>query len=513
MKKSLNPITHNLRENTLGGIKWGVVDKGANIFIQFFVGIILARLLPPEDFGLIGLAMIIVGFSQIFVNLGFGPALIQRQIINEKHIQACFTISGLAGMCVAALVFLSAFPLANILGDIQVAPIIRVLSVIFIFNGLEIPSISLLRKWLNFRLIFYVNITKLFFYGFVTISLALNDFGVWSLVFGNIVSNFLSLILNYAFVRHNIVPLFPKKEIRELSYFGTGMTINGVFNYFALKGDYFVVGRILGTYELGLYTRAYTLMQMPTSQFVSIISNVLFPATSMIQKDMEKTKRMFSKSITIISFLVTPVCLLIIILAPDVIGGLYGEKWLPAVIPLQILCGVGFLRATYSVGGAFLRAKGLVYKLFWANIIYSISMLFAVWVGAQNYGMIGASIGVSLSIIIIWSVIMYLNSRTLNIKFSEIIEMHIPGIILGLMISVILLISRNLLALYFTNHFLILFFSFLFFLISGILSFLLMPTRFLQHIPTILLDLVTGFKINTKLKSKILWLLNLKSHS
>src|SRR5699024_5947311 len=130
--------------------------------------------------------------------------------------------------------------------------------------------------------------------------------------------------------------------------FGTGITINRIFNYFALKGDYFFVGRILGAYSLGIYTKAYNLMQLPTSQFVRILSNVLFPAASAIQDDNERTRKVFLKSIGVVSFIMTPICFMIVVLAPNIIVGIYGAKWAEAVVPLQILGCVGFLRATYN---------------------------------------------------------------------------------------------------------------------------------------------------------------------
>src|SRR5699024_4557037 len=120
-------------------------------------------------------------------------------------------------------------------------------------------------------------------------------------------------------------PLIARKEFSDLIGFGSGMTLSGIFNYFALQGDYFMVGRLLGANALGLYAKAYSLMQMPTRRFVSVLSNVLFPAASKIQGDTKRLRNVFLKTMRTIAFITIPICLLLIIIAPEFIVGLYGE--------------------------------------------------------------------------------------------------------------------------------------------------------------------------------------------
>lgn len=290
-KDSYNP-SGDLKKRTIGGFKWATIERGASVIVQFIIGVVLARLLPPEDFGLIGLAMIIVGFSQIAVDLGLGPALIQRKNITERHVRVCFTTSALLGITIAIIVFLIAPFIAKILGTAKVIPIVKAFSLLFIFRGLQISSFSLLQKKMNFKALFFVNILKSSVYGVLTIILALRGWGVWSLVIGNIAKDIVSLSVNYFFARHSIIPLLAIKELKDLSHFGVGMTINKIFNYFALRGDYFLIGRILGPYSLGIYTKAYRMMHLPGQQVINILSKVLFPAASVIQDDKKKSKRL-----------------------------------------------------------------------------------------------------------------------------------------------------------------------------------------------------------------------------
>jgi PST family polysaccharide transporter len=501
-----NPYTPDgdIKKYTLGGIRWGMVDRGVNVIVQFIIGVILARLLPPKDFGLIGLAMIVVGFSQIAVDLGLGPALIQKKEITERHVRTCFSISSILGILIAIVTYFLAPLIATVLGTDQVIPIVQALSLLFVFKGLEITSFSLLTKKLDFKAIFYVNLIKAIIYGIITVFLALRGWGVWSLVIGNIIKNMVSLCLNFSLIRHSIIPLLGQQELKDLSRFGTGMTINKVFNYFALQGDFFLVGRLLGPYPLGIYTRAYNLMQMPTTQFISILSNVLFPATSVIQHDNAKTRRFFIKAMEIVSFITTPICFIIVVLAPEIIVGIYGRKWTDAIVPLQILSLAGFLRASYNVGGAFLRAKGLVYNLFLGNLIYGISMLIGVWIGAKFFGLVGASVAVCIAITLIWVCIMYFNSKSVGLELLQIFKIHLPGFILGVIAMILLFIVKTILIYFIDSPLAVLLICLPLALLLTVFLVRILPNKLLMDTPNQLKSMMKDLRIAPKFKQVVL---------
>ncbi|NGP75938.1 lipopolysaccharide biosynthesis protein [Balneolaceae bacterium YR4-1] len=420
-----------IKQEVINSSLWGFLDKGSNIITSFLLGIVLARLLPPSDFGLIGLAMIIVGFGQIFVKLGMGPALIQKQDITERHVRVVFTTSITAGILLSIIVFASAPVTALIFDNYKVIPIVKALSIIFVISGLQIPSSALLIKKLDFRHLFYISLVESILYGFVSITLALLGFGVWSLVIGNIFRRVVSLIGSYWYVRHSLKPLFAKKEFHDLIHFGTGETLSGIFSYFALKGDYFVIGKLLGESALGLYTKAYNLMQAPTTQFVSVLTNVLFPTAAKLQADEKRLQRVFLRSMSSISFFALPLCTLLVLVAPELIYGLYGENWQGAIIPLQILGGFGIFRAMYNASASFLRAKGLVFQIFWAQVLYGIIVVVAVWFASTAFGLTGAAWAVGFAIFAMWCFMMELNIRSIRLSRLDIAYTLKPGVILA----------------------------------------------------------------------------------
>lgn len=496
----------SLKQKTISSTGWGFLDKGIGFVVQFIIGIILARLLPVSDFGLIGLAMIVVGFGEIFVNLGLGPSLIQKQRITERHIRVVFTISGIAGLALALLVFTGAPLAAVILGNDNVIPIIKALSIIFVIAGLQISSYALLKKELNFRHLFYISFTQSVIYGVITIAFAINGFGVWSLVIGSIVKRVINLIGSYWFTRHSIIPLFAKNELSDLFRFGSGMTISGVFNYFALQGDYFMVGRLLGTNALGLYSKAYALMVKPTTYFVSVISNVLFPTASKIQQDIPRLRKIFLKTMRFVAFTTIPICVIVVIIAPDLIIGLYGEKWYGAILPLQIIGVFGVFRAMYSSAAAFLKAKGWVYQILLTQIIYGLFMLLLVWIGSTLYGLPGASAGAGTSILIMWICVMELNCRAAKVKRLSVLKTLVPGFLLSVCIGVPLIIFKELLTYQLPAYFRLIILVTISFLLALVIPFVL-SQKLLSNIPFELLQLTKTY-IPNRFQKKYNKLLN-----
>lgn len=490
----------NLKQQAVNSSGWGFVDKGSNVVVQFIIGIVLARLLPPSVFGLIGLALIVVGFGQIFVNLGLGSSLIQKQGITQRHVRVIFTISVIAGIFLTVIIFWGA-PLGTIiLNSKNVTPILKVLSVVFIFAGLQIPSQALLKKRLDFKHLFYVSFAKNIIYGVLTISLALTGFGVWSLVIGNIFRRVISLAGSYWYVRHNIKPLFAKKEFFDLIHFSSGITLSSIWNYFARQGDFFMIGRLLGANALGLYTRAFSLMEKPTTQFVHVLSNVLFPTASRIQDDSKRLRNIFLKTMRVIAFITIPLCTLIVILAPQIIVGLYGENWRGSIIPLQILGGFGIFRAMYNTAAVFLKAKGWVYPIFYTQIIYGSTMLLGVWLGAKWFGLNGATAAAGGSIVIMWALQMELNARATKIKRSKIFSTLIPGLIIGISTGLPALLFKLAIKNYFTSKLLVLILTLLLSLIILILSIIIIPQKYLSYIPNEFLDIVHNYVPKQKSK-------------
>ena len=484
----------SLRQRTITGFSWRFVTVLGNFVSNFAIGVVLARLLPPEDFGLVGLALIVIGFGKLFADLGIGPALIQRDTLTERHIRVGFTLSLVMGAVLTLAVYHTAPWAARFMDDARLTGILHVLAFVFLVSTLKIVSIALLNRRLDFRRLM---ITELVSYGIgyggVAITLALMGFGVWSLVYGSLVQNVLAAVIAYAMVRHTIKPLVARQEAKELASFGAGISAASIVNYAALQGDYIIVGRMLGPGALGLYARAYNLMKIPLNYFVKVLSKVLFPAASKIQHEPERFRRVYLTSLTFTNFVSIPCLLFIVILAREIIVGIYGPQWEGAVVPLQALALFGVFRASYNNAGAFLRAKGAVYKILLTQVVYLALVIAGAWVGALQAGINGVAFAVGGAIFVMWLLFTYYSNQVTETSARAFWRTHVPGLVIGIPVGAACLLTKLGVAELTTQPLVILFAATTTSALAALAALALIPGRFFHDIPLYLLKLGDGY--------------------
>lgn len=365
-----------LTQRTITAAQWRLATSVVQGTLQFGISVLLARLLPPEDFGLVALALVVVGFATVVADMGLGPAIVQRTHVTDRHLRVSLTLSTLIGVLLAAVVVAGAPLAATLLRNPSVAPVLRGEALMFVFVGLGTTARALLQKELDFRRLFYVELVSYGIgYPLVAVGMALTGFGVWSLVAGALVQNFVGALLAIAFVRHPLRPLVSRPEVKDLLGFGVGVTLNRTVVYVALNGDNLVVGRWLGAHLLGLYARAFQLMGLPLGYVASVAWNILFAAYSQIRDDAERLSRAYLKGVQLTVLLGAPVMAGMVAAGPHLIRGLYGPGWEGAALPLQILCCVGVLRAVYHATGAVTHALGQVYAEFRRQAAFTVLLL------------------------------------------------------------------------------------------------------------------------------------------
>jgi teichuronic acid exporter len=482
------PSQDSLRQRTISGIGWRFSGVWVQFISQFGISIILARLLPPEDFGLVALAMIVIGFGQLVTDLGLGPSLIQRKILTAKHISVAFTLSVMSGGLLTILVFITAPILASFLQDARVIPILQLLSLKFLVVGCGIASHALLTRQLHFRQLLIVDFSShLIGYGLVSIILAVQGFGVWSLVYGSLLQATLATIIAYFFVRHSLRPLLRLTEIKELANFSIGSSLTTIVNYFALQGDYFVVGRLLGPAPLGLYSRAYTLMKLPLTYFVKVLSHVLFPVASQMQDESRRSQRFYLLSLSLTNFVVIPAMIFIIILAPEIILGVFGSQWEGAIIPLQILSVFSIFRATYHVAASFIKAKGQIYQLFWYQLVYGLAVVGGSWLVALRWGINGVALAVGLAIFLMCVLVIAHANRVTGTTWKQFLQIQWPGVVLSLLVAPTTLLARGLYTALDIGLLAVLLCTAVTIFILVIITFYLIPPTMFGNLPVVIL--------------------------
>jgi O-antigen/teichoic acid export membrane protein len=421
----------SLSARTITGGQWRMASLIVQGLLHLMVGVVLARLLPPADFGLAALALIVIGFAAMVSDVGVGAAVIQRLVVTTAHLRVAFTLSVLAGVVIAAGLFGIAPLVALLAKSPAVSPVLRVQSIVFIATGVGTVARAQLQRRLDFRRLFAVDLSSyLLGYALIAIGGAVLGWGVWSLVIGSLVQSWLASVLCVSAAKAPLRPLLAKRELRDLLGFGVGVTLNGVIAYIGRNGDNFLVGRFLGTTALGLYSRAFNFMMLPINYFSNVIPTVLIPAFSEIQTDRARVGRGYLMGVQTATLITAPVMVWVIVSAPHLIIGLYGERWAGAVVPLQLLAAAGVPRAMLGLAGAVTQACDRVASETPLQIGFALAIAIGTSLGSR-YGLPGVAVAVSVAIVLLFVAQARLALSITGDTWLAFGQAHVPGLLLG----------------------------------------------------------------------------------
>ena len=399
-----------------------LIDNGLGIVVK----LILASLLLPEHFGIIGFAIIFIGFIESFADLGMSAALIQRKEKNLEPIDfdTAFWAGLLWGGFLFALVSLVMAPMAARFFDEPVLiEIIPILSITLLLRPLWAIHVASITRELDFkRIVVPRNISKIVAAA-IAMVMALTGFEVWSLVFQSVISELL-LVLIYMYASPWRPRLrFSLASLKSIFGFGLYTTGTKVFNYLTGNIDYLLIGKLLGAHSLGVYTIGYTVTYMVRSKIMDVINKVFYPVYSKVQDDLVTIKRYYLKVIRYNCIVVFPMMVAIILLAePGVLMGL-GEKWSDAIIPMQLMAAAGLVHLLTSSNTVLLRGIGKPRLELILSVVKTLGVnVPLVVLGVVYYGIIGAAAGLLLSKIVIF----FINSVTLK-KVAGIGFLEITG--------------------------------------------------------------------------------------
>lgn len=320
--------------SAISGVRWNYLGGISTSVCSVVIGIVLARILGPRPYGQVIIATIIYGFINLFVDGGFGQALIQKPTVDPVDIRKTFTCQVGIGVCTTGLVYLLAPWIAQQFHDPSAVHVIQAMSMMMAVQSTGLVSAALLRRAMKFKIIQYSGLASyLFGYVIIGIPLAVHGAGVWSLVLAYLSQCFLNSVLLYAAARHPVVPIFGFPD-RSITTFGTTIIANNVVNWGHSNLDNLAVSH-LGPVALGLYGRACNFAYQPVTTVVNGLQSVLLSSTARLQ-DRQRLMHDLTLSVISIVFGVLGAAYATFALIPDTtIVGLYGDKWV-GVIPLMI---------------------------------------------------------------------------------------------------------------------------------------------------------------------------------
>lgn len=423
--------TPTLAERTVSAGQWRMAAWGVQAVLQLGVGVLLARLLPPAEFGLAGLAMVLITFATLVSELGLGIAVVQRRPLTDRHVRTAFTASLSMGIAAAALIYLLSPLAAPLLRSPELPPLLRAMTLVFVFGALGATARAMLQRALDFHRLFAIDVASYGLgYAAVAVPMALGGYGAWSLVIGSIVQSALGAAIALAFARHPMRPLLARTELRELCGYGAAATLNQVVNGIARNADNLLVGRMLGPTALGVYARAFNLMTLPLAAVGDVMWHVLLPAMAEVRDDRARLGRAYLAAVQASALAAVPLMAGLAAAAPQIAVGVYGPAWTGMAAPLQVLCAAGAFRAVYHVSGALTHASGRVMAELWRQAVYAALVVAGAIVGSR-WGVTGVAWGVVVSIVLMYMMMARLSLRIAGLRWRDFFAAQLPGAALG----------------------------------------------------------------------------------
>lgn len=427
----------SLTSRTVNSTFWQSSAVAFQAVVQLMVVAVLARLLEPADFGLIAVANLVIGFAGMFTQFGFSQAIIQKKILTSIDIRVAFSLSLTTAFAMMISLLLTAPIFARFFRNPGVVPVLQVLSFSFLFANLGIVAESLLVRELAFKKLFWVSLLSYTVgYALVGISLAMLGYGVWALVSAALAVRLMRSIILIWVQSHPKRPSFKRRELHELLRYGGGITLSAQLKYVANNGDYFVIGRWLGPAALGIYQQAFNIVVTFSRYLGDVLEKVLFATASRIQGESDRLARSYSLSLSLVNFLLLPISVIIIVLAPEMVWVYLGPKWMEAVLPTQILAVGLMFRNQSRISDAFVNAMGTVYKTAARKAVFATVVVLGSLIG-QQWGIVGVAVAVTFAMILDYLLVLELGIRLTKVGWKQYMVDMLPGIAMSGIVLVV----------------------------------------------------------------------------
>ncbi len=349
----------SLASKSISALKWNYLGRLISLSLQFTIGILLARLLGPEPFGLVAIALFVQGLGNLFAEGGLGSALIQSKKISDHDIRSVFSTQILIGIVMSSAIAGIAPLLAAFFHEPNATPIIMIMALSFTIQAFGQTASALIKRNLEFKKIQSISLIS-YSIGYLGLGLPLATlgYGVWSLVAAQLSQISINAFATYFSHRHPVFPLVNPKNCRFLR-FGAAMTLNNITSWGISNLDTAIIGHSFETATLGVYNRVFNLVNMPMYAVTSSMQSVLFSAYAKSQDNKVILQRTFIASTSIMALLFFPVYAAMAAIPDLIIPTLYGDKWQAAIPLMMPLCFAMAVNAMLAMSGPLLGAIGL----------------------------------------------------------------------------------------------------------------------------------------------------------
>ncbi|EOU1688354.1 lipopolysaccharide biosynthesis protein [Clostridium perfringens] len=349
--------TDALKKKTLTGLFWTFTEVISNQGIQFLIQIFLARLILPEEFGLIGMITVFIAISNSIIDSGFSNALIREKEVNQNDYSTVFYFNLITAIVIYVILYFSSPMISVFFAQPKLSLILRVLAITIIINAFGIIPRAILTRKINFKAQMIINISSSLVSGFIAIILAYKGFGIWSLVFRTIIMQFMQALMLSIVNKWRPSLVFSKNSFEKLFGFGWKLLVSGLIDTIYNNLYYMVIGKMYSASDLGYYTNAQKLRDIAATSISTAVQKVSYPVLSCMQNEEEVLKNMYKKIIKSSVYITFPVMFGLAIVARPLILILFGDNWSKSIIYFQILCLAGMLYPLHAINLNILQVK------------------------------------------------------------------------------------------------------------------------------------------------------------
>ena len=439
----------SLGARALGGAGWSWLTIVARTLLSLLVLAVLSRLLTPGDFGLIGMAWILMELATRFGLTGIGHALIQQDVLTNRHVETALALSLVLGGAMTAAVWLLAPLLGRFFDEPMVTRPLQALSVACVIVGVGVVPGHLLRRVLRFKPLMVAELLAyLVGYGLIATVLAFRGFGVWALVWGELVRVLIhtATVTLYSPLRQR--PRLAAREAADLFSRGVGLSLIQFFDFIVRMGGYFIVGRWLGAASLGYYTRADRLASLPFQYAGGSLFEVAFPAMAQRRRQIDRLRMVYLHGTEALSLAMLPVGIMMLVSAPEIVAAVLGGQWGATVPVLQILALAIPFQTCGILNVAAVRASGAaVYGETWRQAAHAFLVVLGAWFGSR-WGLTGVAVAMVGAQIVAHLLMAQAALSLLGLDWRRLLRCHLPALWTGAWVALALwLTARGLRAL------------------------------------------------------------------
>lgn len=389
------------RQKTISGFKWSAIGQVGTEASKFLIGILLARLLGPEAFGLIGMVLVFSGLANVILEFGLAEALIQRKEVKEEHWSTVFWLNICIGAVLALIFAGSAGVISTFYEEPELIPITYALTGIILLQTLSIIPRTQLTRNLEFKKLAKADIFGFAGSGLLALAAAFWGAGVWALVIQHISRVLIMTVVLWALNRWSPQFIWSRSAVKDLIDFSFYLFLNRFLGHISMNLDSLIVGKVVGKTTLGHYNRAFFFMIFPVNSLTNVITRVLFPSLSSIQDEKERSVLIFQKIIGVLSLLVFPLMVGLIVFSQQIVEALFGEEWMPMAPYMQVFALIGIAATLSRLCAIAIMSSGRKDLMFKMTMLEKPTVIIATLIGAiwGVWGILILKVGITIIII------------------------------------------------------------------------------------------------------------------